>query len=768
MKNKKLAALCGVLFALCLPLTVWGGEELTKGEILDILLRTAPEYTSYISAEDIVSGYNEGDFREDKLADDIEMLVMLSRAFPSMEEPHGINLITLPEKADIGELPYWAQKHFDYLDERGIITSDTVLDDSVTRGELDTYLKRVWHYYGTDPRDDFYAYANRDKLSELYAGEINSSSFLELNNKNTDRLREIIDNIGKNNAVPPGERRIKAIYDSSLRMLEGRGDMLPVKSYISRIDSAKNDKELMKTLMSADKDIQSALLFRFDLTVDIKNSSACLPCFEVYKPTFDYADFVDDRYKDAFVAYVKKILVLSGEASETAELEAERLYNFEKGLSYHCLTESDAKDPEKSFNKIKVSELQEMFDNVDIAAFAKAEGLTLNADDDIVVFDRGLIFNFAAACREDTGLMKIVAKVALADRYGSLLSKDCIAAADDFTSAIYKTRVKRYTDKERAVEITKSYTASDLGLLYCDKYFAPEDKKAVTEITDMIISAYKQRISSADWMSDTTKAKAVKKLDSIDVKVGGGFDNDVYKNADIRSENSLYKNRIAMIKAERAYNSRQQNRPIDKNDWIMPAYIPNASYVPSQNAIILPAGILETPFYSADASFEENMGGIGMIIGHEICHALDDTGALYDEKGNYNNWWSAEDYMEFSQKCSDIADFYDKQETAPGVEINGLHTVGENIADLGAAACVTDAVKKAGGDLETFYLYYASVWRTAYAREMVEYQGRYDDHADARLRVNLSLSNVGDFLETFDVEEGNGMYVPEDKRVGLW
>ena len=136
MKKFKIAALCGALLAFCMPFAVWGGDELTKGEILDILLSSAPDYTSYISAEDIVSGYNEGDFREDKLAEDIEMLVMISRAFPFMEEPKGVNLAELPQKAEERELPYWAQKHYDYLNKRGIITSNTVLDDSVTREEL--------------------------------------------------------------------------------------------------------------------------------------------------------------------------------------------------------------------------------------------------------------------------------------------------------------------------------------------------------------------------------------------------------------------------------------------------------------------------------------------------------------------------------------------------------------------------------------------------------------------------------------------------------
>ena len=769
MKKFKIAALCGALLAFCMPFAVWGGDELTKGEILDILLSSAPDYTSYISAEDIVSGYNEGDFREDKLAEDIEMLVMISRAFPLMEKPKGANAVALPQKAEERELPYWAQKHYDYLNERGIITSNTVLDDSVTRDELDMYLKRVWKYCAQSPKDDFYSYANREELIDKYDNAINVSSFSYVNQLNAERVRGIIKDIEKNGAKKPQEEKILAVYKSSLEMLEGEGSLAPLKTYISSIESSKNKKELAKALLFTDREIQNAILFGFDLTVDIKDSSKCLPCFQVYSPTFSYADFSADTYKDIYIGYVTKLLTMYGQASESAQFEAERLYNFEKGLSYHCLTESDMKDPAKTFNKMKVSELQAMFEDIDIIELAKTDGLTIGPDDDIIIFDRGLLYNFAMAYNEDLSLMKTAAKVSLIDLYGSVLSKECIEVQEDFKSEIMGTELTEYTDEERAAEITKNILSGYVGRLYCDNYFSEEDEKNVMDITKLIVSVYKERIKNADWMSETTKQKAIKKLDMLDIKIGGDkLTTDIYATADLKAGRSFYKNYIALAKASREENSRQQNAEIDRGIWALPAYMPNAAYIPAQNSMTLPAGILEAPFYSADASFEENMGGIGVIIAHELCHAFDDTGALYDEKGNYNDWWTPEDYILFSEKCSKIADFYDGMESAADIKINGLRTVGENIADLGAAVCVSDAVKQSGGDLEKFFLSYAKAWRSIYMRGFVEYQSKYDPHADSRTRVNISLENVKDFAEYYGIEENRGMYVPDDEKIGLW
>ena len=769
MKKFKIAALCGALLAFCLPLAVWGGDELTKGEILDILLSSAPDYTSYISAEDIVSGYNEGDFREDKLAEDIEMLVMISRAFPFMEEPKGVNLAELPQKAEERELPYWAQKHYDYLNKRGIITSNTVLDDSVTREELDMYLKRVWHYCAQSPKDDFYAYANRDALIDNNNGEVNVSSFSDVNLKTAERVRNILKNLKENGAKTTQEEKILAVYESSLAMLKSEGSLSPLKTYISSIESSKNKKELAKALLFTDREIQDAALFGFDLTVDIKDSSKCLPCFQVYSPTFNYADFSTDEYKELFIGYVTKLLTMYGQASESAEFEAERLYNFEKGLSYHCLTESDAKDPAKTFNKMKVSELQEMFDDIDLIELAKTEGLTLAPTDDVIVFDRGLLYNFALAYNEDLSLMKTIAKVSILDMYGPVLSKDCIEIQNDFQEKILGSPLIKYTDEEYAAEITKNLLSGYVGRLYCDRYFSEEDEKNVMEITKLVVSAYKQRIKNADWMSETTRQKAIKKLDELDIKIGGDrLTTDVYATADLKASRSFYKNYIALVKASRAENSRQQNAEVDRGLWMLPAYMTNASYVPAQNSMTLPAGILEAPFYSADASFEENMGGIGMIIAHELCHALDDTGALYDEKGNYNDWWTPEDYILFSEKCSKIADFYDGEEAAADITTNGMRTLGENIADLGAAVCAVDAVKQNGGDLDKFYISYAKTWSSIYSRSVMEYQSKYDTHTDPRLRVNLSLKNVKDFADVYGKDENRGMYVPDDEKVGLW
>lgn len=312
-----------------------------------------------------------------------------------------------------------------------------------------------------------------------------------------------------------------------------------------------------------------------------------------------------------------------------------------------------------------------------------------------------------------------------------------------------------------------------LGELYVEEHFSPEAKADVEAIAEEILDTYAQRIQDLTWMGADTKKKAVEKLEAITVNVGYPDQwPDPYAGVDLRTEaegGSYYENFIAMKKARWEQELAQLDEPVDKSQWLMAAYEVNAYYNPMANSINFPAGILRAPLYDPNASHAENLGGIGYVIAHEVTHAFDDQGARFDSEGNLNDWWTQEDYAAFQALCDRVEQFYDGVEVIPGVACNGELTLGENIADLGALACVTQIESgQETPDLEALFYSVARVWQGTAPRETRVYHAASDVHAPDKLRVNRVLQSLDSFYETFQIQPGDGMYVPPEDRVQVW
>ena len=212
-----------------------------------------------------------------------------------------------------------------------------------------------------------------------------------------------------------------------------------------------------------------------------------------------------------------------------------------------------------------------------------------------------------------------------------------------------------------------------------------------------------------------------------------------------------------------------QNDAPDKSEWIMTPFTVNACYNPSANDITFPAAILQSPLYDVNASWEENLGGIGYIIAHEITHAFDNNGAKFDENGSAADWWTAEDYAAFRQKCQAVAEWYDGQEAYPGIACSGVLTISENVADLGAAKCIVAAAKKLDHpDLDKLFRAVANTWASTTSRQMREYLAETDVHAPDKLRCNRVLQTLSEFYTTYGIRPGDGMWTAPETRVSVW
>ena len=208
---------------------------------------------------------------------------------------------------------------------------------------------------------------------------------------------------------------------------------------------------------------------------------------------------------------------------------------------------------------------------------------------------------------------------------------------------------------------------------------------------------------------------------------------------------------------------------IDSNMWSKPPQEVNASYRATDNSINIPAGILGGAFYDPEASEAEQMGAIGMIIGHEITHGFDENGSQYDKDGNLNNWWTEEDRAAFEERSSKVSDYFSQFEVLPGVYINGELTIGETVADLGGLSCMLEIAKGIDGfDYEAFFKSYARLWKSQMLPNMLEMTVQTDPHPPGYLRTNAIVQQVQEFYDTFGVEEGDGMYLAQDERLAVW
>ncbi|MDB7667352.1 M13 family metallopeptidase [Lacticaseibacillus rhamnosus] len=322
---------------------------------------------------------------------------------------------------------------------------------------------------------------------------------------------------------------------------------------------------------------------------------------------------------------------------------------------------------------------------------------------------------------------------------------------------------------KHAYRVANRYFSEPIGIYYGRTYFGEKAKADVTQLVEKMIATYKQRLANSDWLSQPTKDKAILKLNKMVLKMGyPDHPEAIYDLLHVDPNRSLLENLFAMRKVQVQYNFDKLTKPVDRTVWNMPGHLVNASYDPSKNDITFPAAILQAPFYSLKQTASENLGGIGAVIAHEISHGFDNNGAQFDEYGNMANWWQKADFDHFHELTQAMIDEFDGLETAAG-KVNGKLVVSENIADAGGLAAALDTAKREkDADLRAFFINWARIWRSKSRLERAKMLLAVDVHAPHELRANIQPRNLDDWYTTFDVQPGDGMYLPPEKRVQIW
>ena len=780
MKSKKLITTI-LATAMLLGNTAFATDMYaTRGEVADMLLLAADDYNPSVERSDIIKGYGgDGELHEDWNINRAEALVMLSRAFGTLPELTGHNARVALKSGNFTDIPDWAKSELQPVLDAGIAagTAEGIFSpsDDVTKEQMNLFIQRVYALYGTNEKDDFYAAVNKDALNtlEIKPGHVVAGTLFDLQDESTTQVDEIIKEVTSGEwENGTKEQKIADFYNNVLDT-ESRNKIgvAPIKPYLEMIDGANNITGLMDIQNTLMEKLYCAPFAAFSLTIDFKDSTRYMPVFGAYNPnmTKDFYISGTEPQKAAYLKYLKTVMELAGEDVTDAQLED--YYNFEKTLAEKMLNTEDMGDVDKIYNPYTLEEIQSLFPSVDTEKLLTSSGI--KKEDKYLIPDVGLTEEFARLITdENIEVLKTAAKLTVILNYGTMLNTEFVDASNVFNQEFLGVS-GTYSDEERAAIIVSSVMPEYIGQIYAEKYFTEEAKQDVLKMVEDIISVYKNRINNLTWMSDETKQKAIRKLDTMEIKIGYPDNWDTYlDDVQIKSESdggSYFENMLSVAEGSKEELSKLQGTPVDKTEWAMYPYTVNACYVATSNDITFPAAILQPPMYDVNASYEENLGSIGYIIAHEITHAFDNNGAKFDENGNATDWWTAEDYEAFEKLCENMIAFYDGCESVPGIAMNGKLTLSENVADQGAVQCITEVVSGLENpDYKALYRSMANAWASTRTREYADYASKIDVHSDEKLRVNRVVVNCEEFYKAFDIKEGDGMYVPEDERVKIW
>ncbi len=781
MKLKRIMALFLVLCMVHVLPAFAGNGYATRGEVADYLLSAADFYNPGVVKNDIIKGYEDGSLHEERSVTRAEALVMLKRAFGDIPEPEGHNKRVALKAEDFNDVPQWARKELKDVFDSGIVagTGKNIFspDDNVTLEQLELFVKRMYALYGKNPCDDFYATANKEILENMTIshGEYMNGTFYMVQADSATQVYNIIKKAvdGTNKKGTP-EQKIADMYKCFVDTNAiNRTSVKPIESYIKEIDDVKNMGELSIVQDRLSKDLCVNPFMEFGLTADMENSSKYMLCFSSFTPLMHKEFYFeeDEKTQKAYVKYLETLLSVAGETKSDAEKKAVEYFEFEKKLSENMLSSQERYDVEKINNVYKFKKLESLFPDCDLEKLL--DNMYLRKNDRVLVAEPQLMNAFSGMYNQSNiEILKTVAKITLMDMWGAELDTRVDNAVTEFENTLFGVEGS-YTRSQKAEIMLKNVMPDYLGKIYVDEYFDQQSKQDVQRMALDIKEMFKQRIKNLDWMSETTKEKAIKKLDSMQIMIGypDRFDSyiDGVEIVSPKDGGTLFANMLAIAKEAVKSRGMLQFAVRDRAAWQMETYTVNAGYDLTTNSIVFPAAILQKPLYDKNATYEENLGGIGYIIAHEMTHAFDNNGALFDENGNICNWWQEEDFKEFERLCDHVVAFYEGYETAPGILTNGTLTLSENVSDMGAASCITELLgKKENPDYKKLFYAMANTFASTYTREYAKYSLQSDPHADNKARINRVLVHIDEFYDEFDIKVGDGMYVAPEKRISIW
>lgn len=637
------------------------------------------------------------------------------------------------------------------------------------------------------PNDDFFDYANGGWIKKHPIPDQYSSN--GIGRLVIDDLQKRLKTINEEAVKNPKDdisKKIANFWKSGLDTLNiDKSGFEPLKNYLAEIDAIKDESSLLTTAADLQK-IGVSTLFNAGVAQDSKKSSVMAYNIDqggLGLPNRDYyfnTDVQTTKVRNLYPKHIQRMLAMIGQDSATAKKSAENIFNLETQIAKSSRKLEDLRDPYKNYNKYKIAVLQpKLTPNIDWVSWLNQAGV--KKVDSVIIGQPEYLKSLSGLLKSTPiEVWKNYMKYHLVSEFAPYLSKNFDQENFDFYGKTLNGTKKQEVRWKRVLGTEENAIGEALGQLFVKENFDATAKKRYENIVEEIRGALKERIQKLDWMSPETKVKALDKLAKMKKKVGYPDKWKDFSAMEIKDQPYVL-NVIAANIWQNNYDLNKLGKPVNRDEWEMTPQTYNAYYNPSNNEIVLPAGIFIVPG-TKDADLDDALVygyAAASTIGHEITHGFDDEGRQFDAQGNLKNWWTPEDVSKFNKRADVMVNEFNQFEPIKGIHINGKATLGENIADLGGVLLGWDAFtktkqykegKKLHGQTpaERFFLGYSLGWLYNIRKESLAQRLLTDVHSPAKYRVNGPFPNVDAFYKTFNIKKGDKMYIPDSLRVKIW
>jgi putative endopeptidase len=635
------------------------------------------------------------------------------------------------------------------------------------------------------PGADFYRYSNDKWLSttKIPADKSDYGIFTVLDDLTQQQVRELIESVAADVDAAKGTaaQKVGDLY-RSYTDLDRRNELgiKPIQPLLDAVKQVDSLESLGKTMGILHRHGVSTPIGTY-VSVDARDSDRYIAYVDqsgLTLPDRDY--YLEDepqyvKLRQQLAEYSADLLTAIG--FEDAAAMGKAIVEIETAIAKVQWTNTENRDPVKTYNLRSSEELQAMVKDFPWTAFREA--YELKADQPLVVGQPSYFESLGElATKFPLEQWKAYQAFHAIDAYADSLSETLEKRHFDFHGTAISGIDEQRPLWKRAVSTTGSVLGELVGQLYVEKHFTPRAKERMNELVDNLKQAFAGRIQTLEWMGEGTKKQALEKLTLFNTKIGYP---DVWKSYDSLSidTQSLASNLLAASEFETNRDLAKLGEPIDRNEWHMTPQTINAYYNPTMNEIVFPAAILQPPFFNLNADDAVNYGGIGAVIGHELSHGFDDKGSKFDGKGNLRDWWTQEDRAEFDRRAAGLVKQYNSYQPVEGMPINGELTLGENIGDLGGLNVAYAAYRLSLNGKEApvidgltgdqrFFLGWGQIWRRLYRDAELRKRLIVDPHSPSQYRVNGIVRNMDAFYEAFEIAPNDPLYLAPEDRVRIW
>ena len=637
------------------------------------------------------------------------------------------------------------------------------------------------------PGTDFYRYAcggwmEAHPLRDEYA---RFGSFEALDELSVEQVKSLLNELAaQTHADGSVGQKIGTLYnvvmDSAKQNAQG---VEPLKADLARVAAVQTREELQQLLF--DMHLKGmGRMFSFYVGADAKDSKNNLVSIGQGGLSLGQRDYyldTDEKTTDIRAKYQQhlvRMFQLFGNSEADAQRKMNDVMEIETRLAKAFKSATEMRDPEANYKKMTLDEVKSLCPDILWDKFFATMGITGLEQLDFGHPDQLKEINDVLATVPVEKLKSLLEWKTI-NSAASYLSDDVRDAQFDFFGKVISGRKEQQPRWKRAIGVVNGSLGEAVGEMYVKKYFPAEAKERMVNLVKNLQTALGERIMAQDWMSDSTKAAAIDKLNAFYVKVGYPDKWKDYSSLEITDDSYLANVRRINEWEMRDMVARNYNKPVDRDEWFITPQTVNAYYNPTTNEICFPAAILQPPFFDMAADDAFNYGGIGVVIGHEMTHGFDDMGRQFDKEGNLRDWWTADDAARFQQRAQVMDDFFSNIEVLPGLMGNGKLTLGENLADHGglmvafqafknATAAAPLAVKDGFTPEQRFFLAYANLWAGNIREAEIHRRTKSDPHSLGEWRVNGALPHIDAWYEAFGITENDSLFVPKAERVTIW